>query len=129
MSKQVLTILALSAVLGFRAPALLADHGDQGHKNGHGDKHSDDEDDQGWQHRDGYEYRTYAGRDSRPPGWTRGKKTGWKDCGLPPDQAKKYGCYVYTYEGRPHYYYQDEEEQIIVRRPIIEIHGSVDISR
>ena len=128
MENRLLTILALGLVLAYGAPVLMADHGDQGHKNGHGNKHSDDDDDQGWQKREGYEYRTYTDEGGRPPGWSRGKKTGWKNCGLPPGQAKKYGCYVYTYEGRPHYYYQDERGQIVVRRPILEIHGSVDIS-
>jgi hypothetical protein len=106
---------------------LQADQGN-GHKNGHGNKHSDDDDHEGWQRHEGYEYRTYGDKDARPPGWSRGKKTGWGNCGLPPGQAKKYGCYTYSYQGRPHYYYQDEQGQIIVRRPIIDIHGSIDIS-
>jgi hypothetical protein len=46
---------------------------------------------------------------------------------MPPGQAKKYGCRNYTYENHPYYYYQDNEGQIIVRRPTIEVHGSVDI--
>ena len=54
------------------------------------------------------------------------KKTGWGNCGLPPGQAKKYGCRSYTYQGVPHYY-QDEQGQIIVRRPLIEVHGSIDV--
>ena len=66
-------------------------------------------------------------RDERPPGWSHGKKTGWGNCGLPPGQAKKYGCRTYVYEGRPQYYYQDEVGRIIVRRPILEVHGSVVI--
>ena len=133
MSKRLLVILALGAALGFGTPALHADHeneGHEGHKGHHGNKHSDNDDDdnQGWQRREGYEYRTYGDRDERPPGWSHGKKTGWGNCGLPPGQAKKYGCYTYVYQGVPHYYYQDEQGQIIIRRPIIEIHGSVDIS-
>jgi hypothetical protein len=28
----------------------------------------------------------------RPPGWSKGRKTGWGNCDLPPGQAKKYGC-------------------------------------
>jgi len=82
-------------------PALMADHGDEGHK--HGNKHFDDDDHQGWERRDGYEYRTYSDRDrdDRPPGWSRGKKTGWGNCGLTPGQAKKYGCRTYVYQGRP----------------------------
>jgi hypothetical protein len=30
---------------------------------------------------------------ANPPGWSKGKKTGWGDCDLPPGQAKKYGCH------------------------------------
>ena len=44
-----------------------------------------------------------------------------------PGQAKKYGCRTYVYQGRPHYYYQDEEGRIIIRRPVIDVHGGVDI--
>lgn len=47
-------------------------------------------------------------RGERPPGWGHGKKTGWGNCGLPPGQAKKYGCRTYVYEDRPHYYSQDK---------------------
>jgi hypothetical protein len=28
----------------------------------------------------------------RPPGWDKGKKTGWGNCDVPPGQAKKVGC-------------------------------------
>ena len=54
------------------------------------------------------------------------KKAGWRNCGLPPGQGKKYGGRSYTYQGVPHYY-QDEQGQIIVRRPLIEVHGSIDV--
>ena len=30
--------------------------------------------------------------DQRPPGWDKGKKTGWGNCDVPPGQAKKQGC-------------------------------------
>jgi len=30
-------------------PVVMADHGDEGHKRQHGNKHFDDDDDQGWQ--------------------------------------------------------------------------------
>ncbi len=104
----------------------MADHGQ--HK-GQGNPHANrrDDDDDRWERRNGYEYRSYGDRDGRPPGWSHGKKTGWGDCRLPPGQAKKYGCRTYIYQGRPHYYYQDERGRIIVRRPIIEVHGGVDI--
>ena len=127
MSKRLLANLTLAAALALGAPGLMADHGDKGKGHQHGNK--SDDDNQGWERSDGYEYRSYSDRDERPPGWSRGKKTGWGDCGLPPGQAKKYGCRSYVYQGRPHYYYQDEGGRIIVRRPIIEVHGSVDIVR
>jgi len=41
--------------------------------------------------------------------------------------GQKYGCRTYVYQGRPHYYYEDEGGRIIVRRPIVEVHGSVII--
>lgn len=128
MTKRLLAILALVAAVGMNTPALKADHGSKGNGHQHGNKH-DDGDDQGWERSDGYEYRSYRQSDQRPPGWSRGKKTGWGNCGLPPGQAKKYGCRTYVYEGRPHYYYEDERGQIIVRRPIVQVHGSIDIVR
>lgn len=126
VKKNLFVVIALVAALGFGAPSLLADHGDKGKK--HGNKHAD-ADDARWEQRDGYDYRTYNDGDGRPPGWSQGKKTGWGNCGLPPGQAKKYGCRTYTYQGRPYYYYQDDHGRTIVRRPTIEIHGSVDIVR
>jgi hypothetical protein len=123
--KRLFVILALATSLGVGAPSLMADHGDHGHK--HGNKHFDDDDDQRWERRDGYEYRAFAKEDDRPPGWSHGQKTGWRNCGLPPGQAKKYGCRTYIYEGRRHYYYEDEEHRIIVRRPIITVQGSVNV--
>jgi hypothetical protein len=124
MSKRLFAILGFAAALGLSTPTLMADHGNKDKH--HGNKHDDDRDnDRGWDRRDGYEYRVYEGPGQRPPGWAQGKKTGWGNCGLPPGQAKKYGCRTYVYEGRPHYYYQDEVGRIIVRRPIIEIHGGV----
>ncbi|HKN35054.1 MAG TPA: hypothetical protein VJX16_17565 [Terriglobales bacterium] len=127
MSKYWLAVLALIASLAFITPAAVAGHG-EGKGKHHGNQHFDDDHGR-WEARDGYEYGTYRDRDGRPPGWSRGKKAGWGNCGLPPGQAKKYGCRMYTYEGRPHYYYQDEHGQIFVRRPILEVHGRVDIVR
>src|SRR5229473_959034 len=120
--RRTLAILALVAALGLGTPSLMAYSGDKGEKHKHGNKHDDDN--RGWERRDGYEYRVYNS-DGRPPGWSRGKKTGWKNCGLPPGQAKKYGCQTYIYEGRPHYYYQDELGRIVIRRPIIEVQGAI----
>ncbi len=107
-------------------PTAIADHGKKQKKNPHAGKAEIQSG--GWERRGAYEYRSYSARGERPPGWNRGNKTGWRDCGLPPGQAKKYGCRTYVYEGRRHYYYEDNRGRIIERRPVIEIHGSVDIS-
>lgn len=128
MAKKLIVAFTLMAALFSGTTALRAKNGKDKHKgNPHATRSSDE--DKGWNRRDGYEYRTYGDTDGRPPGWNRGKKTGWNHCGLPPGQAKKYGCRTYVYEGRPHYYYQDDDGRIFVRRPTIEIHGSVDIVR
>ena len=129
MRKNWLAVLALAGALVFATPALLADQG-QGKGHGKGNPHAAknfDRSDPGWERREGYEYRVYGDHNQRPPGWSRGKKTGWGNCGLPPGQAKKYGCRTYVYGGRPHYYYQDEKGRIMVRRPVIGVHGGVDV--
>lgn len=126
MNRNLWAIFLLVFALGLGTPALMADHGDKGNKH-HGNKHFQNVDDQGWERRDGYEFRMYGDRGELPPGWNHGKKTGWGNCGLPPGQAKKHGCRTYVYQGRPYYYYQDDAGRVLVRRPIIEIHGSVDI--
>jgi hypothetical protein len=126
MTTRLIATLALLAALSLGTPDLMAKDGKDKQKgNPHGNKFSDD--DKGWDRRDGYEYRTYNDADGRPPGWSRGRKTGWGNCGMPPGQAKKYGCRTYSYQGRPHYYYQEDDGRIIVRRPTVEIHGSIDI--
>jgi hypothetical protein len=135
MKKHWFCALALLAMLSFAATSALADKDKgQGHGNGHGHSAKDHDDDDhgdnhdGWERRGQFEYRTYSEHDV-PPGWSHGKKTGWGDCGMPPGQAKKYGCRTYTHEGRPYYYYHDDEGRTVVRRPIIEVHASVDIVR
>ena len=133
MSRRWLAILALISALAMVAPAAAADHdGDRGRGNPH--KHFRDDDEHGrrddrddrWERRGRYEYRVYD-RDGRPPGWARGRKTGWGYCGLPPGQAKKYGCRTYVHEGRRYYYYEDDGGRIIVRRPTIQIQADVNI--
>src|SRR5215831_13323299 len=123
MNTRCIIILALIAAFWPVLPSLMAQGKGQG--NPHANRNFDDDDDR-WERRDGYEYRTYGDQDGRPPGWSRGKKTGWGNCGLPPGQAKKYGCRTYVYEGRPHYYYEDDEGRTVIRRPVVEVHGSVD---
>ena len=126
--KRFIVILGLAISLIAGGPLLRADQDDHGHGhgNGHGNKHHGE--DRDWEARQGYEYRTYYGPGHYPPGWSKGKKTGWGNCGMPPGQAKKYGCHTYVYEGRPYYYYQDEGGQIFVRRPVISVQGSVTIA-
>lgn len=111
--KRWLAVFALIAVFGLAAPTVKADKNkDKGKGNPHAQKNDDDR----WERREGYEYRTYD-RDARPPGWSKGRKTGWGDCGLPPGQAKKSGgCRIYVYQGRPHYYYRDDHGRYIIRR-------------
>src|SRR5215472_15855860 len=118
---QVMLVLATVTL----AVPLLADHGNGKSKGNSQVNQASDDDDQGdnnrWERRGGYEYRTYGEDDGVPPGWSKGKKTGWGNCGLPPGQAKKYGCQTYRYQDRDYYYYRDEVGRIVVRRPHIHI--------
>ena len=126
-----LVVLAVIVVLGLVAPNAIAQGKGKGrgaekqeHKKSHADdiaKHKDkdkdkDRDDDRWERREGWEYRLYGDRDSRPPGWSRGKKTGWGNCGVPPGQAKKGECRTYTYQGHRYYYYRDDDGRLTVRR-------------
>ncbi len=119
MNTRWVTVLALAAAMVCAVPS-RADK-DKDKDKGKGHPHADRDDDR-WERREGYEYRTYE-RDNQPPGWSKGKKTGWGNCGMPPGQAKKYGCRTYIYNGRTHYYYRDEQGRIIVRRPVEPEHG------
>jgi len=62
---RLFVVLGLMAMLVVGAPSLMADHGNKG-------KH-DDQDSQGWERRDGYEYHVY-GHDERPPDGAMGKR-------------------------------------------------------
>lgn len=142
MSRRWLAVLALMAALGVAAPTLLADHGgdkdrgngqgkhfrddDHGRRGDRDDRRRHDRDDDRWERRGRYEYHAYD-RDGRPPGWARGRRVGWGYCGLPPGQAKKYGCWSYMYQGRSYYYYRDDDGRFFVRRPTIIVHAGVDI--
>jgi hypothetical protein len=85
------------------------------------DKGGKSDKDHGWEKRDGVEMRVFGPHDGRPEGWSKGKKTGWQDCGLPPGQAKKYQCYTYKHRGRRYYYYNDVSGRLIVRRSGVSI--------
>ncbi len=120
MRKSWLLMFALAVALAWVMPA--RGEGDKDKDKDHGKGHQAesrdrDRDDDRWERREGYEYRTYE-RGQVPPGWNKGRKTGWGNCGMPPGQAKKYGCRTYSYNGRSHYYYQDEQGRVFVRRAI-----------
>lgn len=121
MSKRWFAAMALTAALALTTPALAGPKG-QGKKNEakHQAKHHDN--DHGWERRDGFELRVYGLRDSRPPGWSRGKKTGWRDCGM---QARRYGCYTYVHASHRYFYYHDDDARIVVRRVAINVNVSV----
>ncbi len=125
MRKRWLAVLALFAALGLFAPSVWADDHDEHHGRGkHADRYWDDDDDR-WEHHGAYEVRVYTVYEGMPPGWREGRKAGWGNCGLPPGQAKKYGCRTYVYEKRRYYYYYDDDDRIVVRRPHIDIHAVI----
>jgi Ni/Co efflux regulator RcnB len=125
LKRTLFWIVALSLALS--TGAMAKDHDEHGKGKGHEHKaaHHDRDDDR-WESRDGWEYHRFEG-DHRPPGWSQGKKVGWKDCGLPPGQAKKYGCYKYRYHDRDYYWYRNDVGHIVIRRPIISVRAGVDI--
>ncbi len=118
-------VITLFAALGLSTTTAIAAQG-KGHGKATGNPHAnarDDRDDDGrWEHHDNYDMRTYGPNEGTPPGWSKGKKTGWGNCGLPPGQAKKYGCRTYVYQNRRYYYYRDDVGRIVLRRPRIDIH-------
>jgi hypothetical protein len=62
----------------------------------------------------------------RPPGWDRGKKTGWGDCDLPPGLAKKQGCHSFHHETH-HTVSGTTSHPVVVRRPRAEAHARVGV--
>jgi hypothetical protein len=138
MYRTYLLILTVAFALSTSAFAGQGNGHGNGNGNGHGNPHKaqrdndhdrddHDRDDHGrWVARNGWEYRTYE-RGHTPPGWSKGKKTGWGNCNLPPGQAKKYGCNQYRYQNRDYYWYHDDVGRIIVRRPVIHVHAGVDV--
>ncbi len=126
MRRLALVILALVIALGLFA-TLLAGQG-KGKGKGKGKPQAATRYERtadGWERHDRYDLRIFGAREGLPPGWSEGNKTGWRDCGLPPGQAKKYGCRTYVYEGRRYYYYRDEVGRIVVRRPRIDIQAVI----
>jgi hypothetical protein len=122
MSKRPSAIFAVLAALSLGTPAVMADHGHGDSKNDHGNKHSDSDDDRGWERRDGYEFRTYGGRDGRPSGWSRGRKPAGEIAVYLPAKPRSTAA-----GATPIRAFRVEQGQIIVRRPLIEVHGSIDV--
>lgn len=132
MGKHGIAVIVIIITMGLVTPGVLAkgNKGDK-HPSGQGAEKQKDKPrgkakhenghDQGWGRDRDFEVRTYHDRDGRPPGWGRGQKTGWGDCGVPPGHAKKGECRTYQYQGRRYYYYRDQQGNIIVRRPAVEI--------
>lgn len=130
MRRRWLAVFALIAALVWITPTASADHGkgdDRGnrHAAGRSERSRADRDDARWERHDKFEVRTYGVRDGRPPGWSRGEKTGWGNCGMPPGHARKGGCRTYVYQERRYYYYRDDVGRIFVRRPVIEINAII----
>ena len=85
MSRQQVSKLFFIRVLALAVPMFAS----QGNGHGKGNKHNDqsannnedsnrnNRDDDRWERRGDYEYRTYGEKDGVPPGWSKGKKTGW----------------------------------------------------
>lgn len=107
MTKTLLPGLTLLISLVFSAPAMMA-----------APQQHDRDNDQNWETRNGYEYHVYT---EHPQGWNRGEETKWENCGGP-DEARRYGCRTYVYEGRHYYYYSGQDGRIYVRRPADEHH-------
>jgi len=128
--------LLWTVVIGLALSASVLAKNAQGNSQGKGkgnphaqamrEDHDQGRDHDGWERHDKWEYHTYRG-DERPPGWSKGRKTGWGNCNLPPGQAKKYGCNTYRYQGRDYYWYKNSDGHIVVRRPVITAHAGVEI--
>ena len=81
--KRWLAVLTVVAALGLATPSVLADHGrGQGKGNPHNraDHDRDHDRDAAWERRGEYEVRAFNPHEGYPPGWSRGKKTGWGNC-------------------------------------------------
>jgi len=71
--------------------------------------HNDRADNQRWENRNGWEYRTYD-RDQHPDGWMQGEHADSRYC------EGHNGCYSYQYQGQPYYYYRNDDGRMVVRR-------------
>ena len=109
MHRRLLQVLTLGVCLGLLPAAAYAKGGkgggppagkgkgasERGFKDKDRDRDRHHEDNDRDEHRAGRGHGHEAavvGPSSRPPGWDKGKKTGWGDCNVPPGLAKKRGC-------------------------------------
>ncbi len=61
--------------------------------------------------------RGHRGRhNDDPPGWSHGRKAGWRNCDLPPGLAKKRGCYPTGF--RRVRYPMERGNFVVVRVPV-----------
>jgi hypothetical protein len=99
MRKLSIAWLALAVCLMFSGTAVAKDN--QGNKGNKGGSHGNSAE-HGHGHGDA--------DDSRPPGWDKGKKTGWGDCDVPPGQAKKQGCNSTPTSVHHHHHYDRDRK-------------------
>ena len=86
---QFLLAMALCVVL---APMTASARGNGKDKDKDSDRHADrDHDRDKDKDRDKVKDRDKDKDRARPAGWSKGRKTGWGNCNLPPGQAKKNG--------------------------------------
>lgn len=108
---RILGALALAVAL-LPAAASAKDHGPRHGQAVRGDRDHD---------RDRGRHRDFDS-DDRPPGWSKGRKTGWRnDCDLPPGQAKKVGCtplhrHVIVHHHRRHRDHDHDRDDMRIRR-------------
>lgn len=82
----------------------------------HGDREHHERHDRYDHHREHERHVSHESR--RPPGWNKGKKTGWGDCDVPPGQAKKVGCHP-DHDGRvARTHHHERERHHHDRRPV-----------
>jgi hypothetical protein len=67
-------------------------HKDKSEKHEFKDKDKHKEQKKDWRDHDRDRDHNRTANNGRPPGWDKGKKTGWGNCDVPPGQAKKEGC-------------------------------------
>jgi hypothetical protein len=133
MRKPLLTFSMLCLGLGLMAIPSFADHDkdrddhqrlEHRDRDRHRDHHRDWDRDHGRDHHSA-EHREHHYRRTHgdPPGWEHGEKKGWRDCDLPPGQAKKHGCEDRDHDDRYHHA-EHRTANVPVLKPHAEEHRS-----